>query len=261
MNLEGPVGAALLVVLLPAGAAAQTTAAEADLLTVLRSAAAGASAAVDPRQLGTVRLERREDGVFKYVRPPVDKMDRAPEALPIAGPPAFVTGVLETQLRSFTDQRVSELLARLSDERLAGMRGYIRAFVPPLPKPAWKSDVGACIREPDAESYLASLRSLFERVEKIDPLKLDLRISSDPEGASFWIAPLGGGTPSTSSTNSTLTNLYRGLYRYQVEKASFKTVEGTLNLVDERGDHLRCKLHSQDSAEGPLFCRLVEEKP
>lgn len=261
MKPEGPVGFALLAVSLLEGAAAQTVPSDADLLTQVRSAAADASAALDPRGLGTVRLERRQDGAFAYIPPSSGGKADRPQVAPPAQTGPVVTGVLESQLRSFADQRASALLARLSDERLAGMRGYIRAFLPPLPKPAWNSDVGACIREPDAESYLASLRSIFERVRELDSLKLDLRVSSEPEGASFWITPLGGGTPSTSSTNATLTNFYRGLYRYQVEKASFKTIEGTLNLVDERGDHLRCTLHPRDSAEGPLFCRLEEAKP
>jgi hypothetical protein len=107
--------------------------------------------------------------------------------------------------------------------------------------------------------FFESVRALVERLRGIDRLTVDLRVQSEPTEARFEIMALGGLRPAVTATDSVLTNFYRGLYSYAVAKNGFKTVRGEVNLVDQRGTNLTCRLFREDEEGGPLACRLEED--
>jgi len=58
-----------------------------------------------------------------------------------------------------------------------------------------------------------------------------------------------------SATNTTLTNVYRGLYRFSVTKPTYKPAIGTLNLVDDDRPHLDCALALSADLQNESSCR------
>jgi hypothetical protein len=91
-----------------------------------------------------------------------------------------------------------------------------------------------------------------------DRLAVDLHVTSDPHTARFEIVA-GESEPRHTTTDSDITNLYRGYYHYKIEKANYKTVKGPLNLIDEEGNSIHCILHEVNNAEGPYPC-IIKNK-
>lgn len=165
-------------------------------------------------------------------------------------------GILKDLLAAWSD-RVRIGLASTSDPRLAAMQDYIDRNFPAVPEATWKTGDGrACVPMPQSKSFISKIQELIERLSAVDRLAVDLRVTSVPEGASVSLATLRTSPARTTATNASLTNVYRGYYRYTVSKNGFKTISGDLNLVDERGTLLRCAMTPAADAGAPVFCSL-----
>lgn len=162
--------------------------------------------------------------------------------------------VRQDQFRKKVADITTQLLAGLEKPELAGMRSYVLEATKSLPDPI----VGDYVSESSARSILGALEFVTCRLAKLDRLRLDLEIVTKPSGASFRILPYGGGVTFDRTTNTVVTNLYRGYYRYEITKIKHKPVQGIANLVDERGSKLMCELVPATSEEPASPCRLVE---
>jgi hypothetical protein len=164
------------------------------------------------------------------------------------------------------------LMASLSSPELAPLRGYVLKFVPTFPE-------GSYVRSESTDEILIPRSVVQEnvseterRLERIDSrassgdLTLDLRVTSTPAEAQFWIDAYGGGSVRNTRTNAVLTNLYRGYFQYEVTKPGYKRMVGELNLIDEEGELLVCNLEPKDenitvSEEDPAGDPAAEQPP
>jgi hypothetical protein len=107
-------------------------------------------------------------------------------------------------------------------------------------------------------SYLSNANDLLSALKSINAYRLDLIVDSAPAGALFELKPIAGDKLARAS-RSTLTNVWRGVYNYTVAKDGEKTITGTIDLVREKGNMLRCSFAHQSSPGPALPCDLVTE--
>ena len=103
---------------------------------------------------------------------------------------------------------------------------------------------------------ISSANDLLNTLKSINAYRLDLILDSNPTGAVFELKPVAGDKLARAS-RGTLSNVWRGVYNYTVVKDGHKTITGTVNLVREKGNLLRCTFVNATSSDAPLPCELV----
>lgn len=106
---------------------------------------------------------------------------------------------------------------------------------------------------------LASANDLLNALKSVNAYRLDLTVDSSPAGALFELKPVAGDKLARAS-RATLTNVWRGVYNYTVAREGEKTITGTIDLVREKGNTLRCNFVHQSSPGPALPCDLVAER-
>jgi hypothetical protein len=109
--------------------------------------------------------------------------------------------------------------------------------------------------EPDVIRVAAEVNAVFKKLESLSAFRFDLTVSSKPSEAAFELISSVGPSIKTT-TNDTLTNIYRGEYDYQLTKAGYKPIRETINFIDRAGTQLDCVLKSASSRAEALPCRL-----
>jgi hypothetical protein len=104
-----------------------------------------------------------------------------------------------------------------------------------------------------------SANDLLNTLKSVNAYRLDLIVDSSPAGALFELTPVAGNKLARAS-RGTLTNVWRGVYNYTVVKDGAKTITGTIDLVREKGNTLRCNFIPNDSAGPALPCDLVSQQ-
>ncbi|WP_035351105.1 hypothetical protein [Edaphobacter aggregans] len=104
--------------------------------------------------------------------------------------------------------------------------------------------------------YLSDANEVLSSLKSVSAYRLDLILDSSPTGALYELTPVAG-DKLTRASRGTLTNVWRGVYNYTVAKDGEKTITGTLNLVREKGNLLRCTFVHAGSPSAPLPCELV----
>jgi len=105
----------------------------------------------------------------------------------------------------------------------------------------------------EVEKRFSLLRELLGKLSRLDSLRLDLTVNTRPSKARFDLVPKVG-TPVSSTTNSRITNIYRGEYEYYVTKAGYKRVHDTISFIDRSGSVLECELQPDSGPEDALPC-------
>jgi hypothetical protein len=142
------------------------------------------------------------------------------------------------------NQGRDRLLSRIKGKELAGLRAYVKESYPTVspssfPTSRWISEESKRSAFDNANNFLTTLSSkLFSSDEGST---VDVRIDSDPTEANIQISADSGDNKETW-TNSTITNVYRGRWHFRISKNGFVPSEGTLDLIDEKGNHLKCWL-------------------
>lgn len=104
------------------------------------------------------------------------------------------------------------------------------------------------------KTFVASFRDFVAKLlSACQPL--DLRIASVPTKATFRMQPRAGGSERETTTDDSL-RVFRGLYKYALQKVGYKAVAGSLNLVDDTGSRLSCELVPIASPDHPRPCVL-----
>lgn len=128
------------------------------------------------------------------------------------------------------------------------LRNYVeRSFPAPVDE---SRDV---VQKEEVESRFSVIRELLAKLSRLDSFRLNLTVNTTPAKARFELRPKGG-TPVSSTTNSRLTNIYRGEYEYSITKAGYKRVHDTINFIERSGSVLECELQPDSSAEEALPC-------
>ena len=130
------------------------------------------------------------------------------------------------------------------------LRGYVeRSFPEPVDAsaPAVQRDV--------VENRFSLVRELLAKLSRLDSFRLNLTVNTRPSNARFELVPRVG-THITSTTNSRLTNIYRGEYDYTITKAGYKRVRETINFIERAGSILECDLQPDPGPEEALPCNF-----
>lgn len=137
----------------------------------------------------------------------------------------------------------------------APLRAYVLqnfpASIAGIP-PGKKIDMKVC------GPILNNANDLLSALKSVNAYRIDLIVDSIPAGALFELKPIAGDKLARAS-RSTLTNVWRGVYNYTVVKDGEKTITGTIDLVREKGNTLRCNFVHQSSTGPALPCDLVTE--
>jgi len=157
--------------------------------------------------------------------------------------------------QGYDPMRVNTTLRRTKDAVLTPipvkdkpLRHYVeRSF--PLPVDESK-DV---VQKEEVETRFSVVRELLAKLSRLDSFRLDLTVNTRPAKARFELVPKVG-THVSSTTNSRLTNIYRGEYDYYITKAGYKRVHDTISFIDRSGSVLECELQPDSSAEEALPC-------
>lgn len=104
------------------------------------------------------------------------------------------------------------------------------------------------------DAAIAAVFSFFAKL-RANVKAINLSIVSEPDEAGVELKT-GRGRGRTTSTNSKFTNVFRGLYTYTIKKNGYKDIHQELNLVDEEGTTLKCKLYLSNDRDGPYPCSL-----
>ncbi|MGH2626692.1 MAG: hypothetical protein ACRDHY_08595, partial [Anaerolineales bacterium] len=163
--------------------------------------------------------------------------------------PAQVQGAAETAKR--------ELLAQLGTDELAALRAYVEASYPDASEALEVLSLrdGQRLATPEStEGLFDAIAEVLAVLRGIDPLMVELNLLVTPREALVEMWPAALPKQKTAASAGDTVPLYRGLYAYRVTKAGFKAIESTLNLVDEAGDTLACKLYPLQDPQGPYPC-------
>lgn len=176
---------------------------------------------------------------------------------------SFISGYDPDEVIGGITEGKRKLIEGLSGDKLAGLRSYVQLFYPVPTKSSLKmvSSTGLgntlVVESSKNEVFISSLQ-FIEKVRNVtssDRLVINLTVKSDPSTADYDMWP-DGGQHRTTSTNSTLDNVYRGYYTYRITKSGYKTIEQPLNLIDSDGRTLDCSLNKDSDSDGPHPCKL-----
>lgn len=193
--------------------------------------------------------------------------EKSTTANPVGVKFASVTRAFETEVEDLAKTRgveggfnpgdVNETLRQTKDATLSSippkdkpLRGYVeRSF----PEPVDESTT--VVQKEVVEQRFSLVRELLAKLSRLDSFRLDLTVNTIPASARFELIPHLG-THLTSTTNSRITNIYRGEYDYVITKAGYKRVHETINFIERAGSVLECKLQLDAGAEEALPCNF-----
>lgn len=162
----------------------------------------------------------------------------------------YPAGDLNSVLASTRQQLLDDL-----PREAAPLRAYVlQNFPASVPGVAANKRIDMKICGP----ALSTANDLLSALKSISAYRLDLTIDSTPAGALFELKPIAGDKLSRAS-RSIISNVWRGVYAYTVIKEGEKTITGTIDLVREKGNILRCSFVPQSSAGPALPCDLVAD--
>jgi hypothetical protein len=159
------------------------------------------------------------------------------------------------QLNSVLAQTRQQLLDSLPPDA-APLRAYVMQNFPasvPNASSMKLIDMRTC------GPIINSANDLLNTLKSVNAYRLDLVVDSTPAGALFELKPVAGDKLARAS-RGTLTNVWRGVYNYTVVKDGAKTITGTIDLVREKGNVLRCNFVPADSSGPVLPCDLVSQQ-
>ncbi|WP_166839322.1 hypothetical protein [Rheinheimera pleomorphica] len=152
------------------------------------------------------------------------------------------------------NQRTSikkQLISSLDREEYQGMRSYVNKYFPDNQSIFSRDGVVPA----DAGNPFDDISIFLQKLHSERGLSRDITIQTKPENAVFRIRPTTGGRERSTTSNSNINGIYRGLYTYSITRAGYKPINETLNLVDEQVSLLDCQLHKTSEAEGPNPCK------
>ncbi len=162
--------------------------------------------------------------------------------------PAYPAGDLNSILAG-TRQQLLDILP----PDAAPLRAYVMQN---FPKSVAGVPSGKLIDMRTCGPYINAANDLLTSLKSVNAYRVDLVLDSNPTGALFELAPVAGDKLARAS-RGTLTNVWRGVYHYTVVKDGEKTINGTVNLVREKGNLLRCTFVHASSPGAALPCELL----
>jgi len=147
------------------------------------------------------------------------------------------------------------LMARLQRPEFAAMKDYVALLFPRSPTADHLDPLlgSPAVSRPVAVEYSSAIAAFLKKIAG-NPLAVTLNIITVPAEAEIDLRTAAVQGP-RSRTNTTLSNVYRGLYKFRITKPLYKPADGTVNLVDDNRPHLECALALLDDARNESSCR------
>lgn len=155
-------------------------------------------------------------------------------------------------------EAVNATLAQVRERALAAvpqedtqLETYVQKRIPqtlPQERPNWVS-------VQTARRVFESLRGLLNSLRNMSSYRLDLKVITNPKNARFELVPAVGSQLATS-TDGTISNVFRGEYLYRVKKNGYENIEESVDLVVRSGDTLECELQESGKNKVALPCDL-----
>jgi hypothetical protein len=148
------------------------------------------------------------------------------------------------------DQRVAR-----SDLKIRELRIAMNSTKSQFPFQEAQDDKEHVLATPGSvDAAIAAVTNFFGKL-RANVKAIDLSVVSEPDEAGVELKTELGKLR-TTSTNSKFTNVFRGIYSYCVKKIGYKGIQQELNLIDEEGTILKCKLYLSKERDGPYPCSL-----
>jgi hypothetical protein len=164
------------------------------------------------------------------------------------------------QFYSAVEQSHSQIINGLDKPELLALRSYVNAYFEALndTMPARTSfPVGARVsimvgvHKPEADTVFQRIQDLLQKLTHLDPLAVNLDISSEPKGADFAIqVGQNSDTNRGLNTNGQIPGVWRGLYTATIKMSGYKPRTFQLDLVDDSRGKLACILVPSDDQTG-----------
>ena len=164
-------------------------------------------------------------------------------------------GIRPSSLGRMGSETQRFLMDRLQRTEFAAMKDYVAIRFPRPPSPDHKDPVLGMptVSRQAAVEYAEALAAFVKRIAA-NPLAVTLSITTVPADADVELRTAAVHGP-RSRTNTTLKNVYRGLYKFRITKPLHKPAEGAVNLVDDDREHLDCTLALASDTHAESSCR------
>ena len=158
-------------------------------------------------------------------------------------------------LATIASSAQTTLMDRLTRPQFAAMKDYVALRFPTQVTPDTVDPVlgHPVVSRVKANAYVSEVKGFINRVSA-SPLAIDLTIRTNPPGAAINFKTTAVQGP-TAYSDTTIMNVYRGLYSYTVTKTSFKPVSGSINLVDDDSSRFECTLVAESETRSESSCR------
>lgn len=161
-----------------------------------------------------------------------------------------------------------QLLRELTGPELSGLRLYVEKRYPsasPATLESRESDVGPLVSAQSEErafkgalNFISTLRAKFGGFGAQDSdLSVNLTVTSEPDEAHIVLK--ADSEQRETRTNNPMPNVFRGLYEYTITKGGFKTGRGQINLIDDDGLLIQCKLVGPNDSNDS-YCKQVRAR-
>ena len=161
------------------------------------------------------------------------------------------------EVEKVIDNGKQDLLKALNDKDLQGLKSYVEVYYPAADLSFLRGNGDQLlVTKSSTDELVEKISAFFRRLRSIERLALRLKLVSLPDEAQFDLWPVGNDKARTLAVANQELQIYRGLYKYRVHKPGFKPSEYMLNLVDQTGSVLECRLYKGEEPDGPYPCLL-----
>lgn len=167
--------------------------------------------------------------------------------------------VPQDAVMTFGVETKQRLIRELNSDELQGFQSYVAASFPVFqPDEVFTAAATNYVAKVDADRYTKDISAYSEQIKRMaeEDWITQLTVTSEPKDAAFRLVQFSGEEKARTRTNSTISSLFRGIYRYELTKNGYKPVSADIDLVNGKTFKLDCLLFKVDDTEGPLPCAL-----
>jgi hypothetical protein len=159
-------------------------------------------------------------------------------------------------LKVLFDKNRSRVLESFEGKQLEPARLYLKKYYQKSVSSLF-TGASACIWGSNVDRAISEIESLTTKLKKLGKLTVDLKIKSAPDGADAMLFLANHAKPTRQTvTNSTIKKVYRGEYRVDVRKPKHKLGQTFINLIDDPGTIIECKLVKASNQNEDSVCAL-----
>lgn len=173
-------------------------------------------------------------------------------------PAGKMSGYDPGEVKQASEAVKSELLAHLTTDELAALRAYVEAKYPDTAQDLRLITLrGQTLATTDSTAgAFEKLLGFLGRLKKADSLVVRLKLAVTPGEALVELWPAALPAHLRRYRAGEAPTIYLGLYNYRIAKDGYWDMRGEVNLVDDPGDTLDCRLDPKTGPDRRLPCGL-----